>query len=97
MITNASRQQRERYCRPGGLELIENCEPAKADNFKGWDIHHRSEIRDGYVNSKEELIMMNLYYNRPHEELIFLTRSEHMKLHHLKNISGYSQKYKERN
>lgn len=25
---------------------------------------------------------MNLYYNRPAEELIFLTRSEHLTLHH---------------
>ena len=39
---------------------------------------------DDYINSMKDLIMMNLYYNRPAEELIFLTRAEHKKLHKLK-------------
>lgn len=25
------------------IEKVENYEKAKADNFKGWDIHHRLE------------------------------------------------------
>lgn len=73
----------QKYCRPGEFELIENYELAKADNFKGWDIHHRLELTlDGeYAHSIEELKRMNMYYNRPYFELIFLTRKEHNKLH----------------
>lgn len=73
------------YCKEGEFELIENYELAKNDNFKGWHIHHRLEIHDDYINSMDDLIMMNLYYNRPPEELIFLTKSEHMKLHRRSN------------
>lgn len=82
---------RESYCRPGELELIENYEIAKADNFKGWDIHHRLEltINGEYAHSTEELKRMNMYYNRPYFELIFLTRSEHNKLHNRLNGSKH--------
>lgn len=72
-----------KYCRAGEFERIENYELAKADNFKGWDIHHRLELTlDGeYVHDPEELKRMDMYYNRPYFELIFLTRKEHNKLH----------------
>lgn len=72
-----------KYCREGEESKIENYELAKADNFKGWCIHHRLELTlDGeYAHSKEELKRMDMYYNRPYFELIYLTKSEHMKLH----------------
>ena len=72
-----------RYCRSGEYELIENYNLAKADNFKGWCIHHRLELTlDGeYAHTPEELKRMNMYYNRPYYELIFLRRSDHVKLH----------------
>lgn len=72
-----------KYCRPGEFERIENYELAKADNFKGWCIHHRLELtlNGEYAHSKEELKRMNMYYNRPYYELIFLHLGEHMKLH----------------
>ncbi len=62
-------------------ELIENYEKAKADNFNGWDCHHRLETHfsDGTERPKNaqlsanELIALDMYYNRPPEELIFLT------------------------
>ena len=74
---------RERYCRAGELERIENYELAKADNFKGWDIHHRLELTlDGeFALTREQLKMHNMYYNRPYYELIFLTKAEHRRLH----------------
>lgn len=79
------------FCISEEVEQIENYELAKADNFKGWDIHHRLETHnsDGekrLVNlSRDELKSLDMYYNRPASELIFLTKSEHTKLHRKKN------------
>lgn len=73
------------YCKEP--EKIENYERAKADNFVGWECHHRLETHnsDGerrLVNiSTAELLALGMYYNRPAEELIFLTSSEHHSLH----------------
>ena len=71
------------YCKDD-ITKIENYELAKADNFKGWEIHHRLELtlEGDHARTKEDLIRMNMYYNRPYFELIFLTRSEHRTLHH---------------
>ena len=75
----------ERYCKD--YENIENYDKAAADNFKGWDCHHRLETHnsDGerrLVNiTQKELKALNMYYNRPAEELIFLRKSEHQFLH----------------
>ena len=69
------------YCKD--IENVENFEKAKKDNFKGWEVHHRLETHnsDGErreVNiSRKELIALDMYYNRPAEELIFLTTKEH--------------------
>ena len=60
---------------------VENYELAKADNFKGWIMHHKLEISTDYRNTVHDLKIMNLYFNRPPEELIFLTLSEHITLH----------------
>ena len=57
-----------------GKEITE--EKAKADNFIGWDRHHRLETHnsDGerrLVNlTVDELKALDMYYNRPAEELI---------------------------
>ena len=75
----------ERYCKD--YENIENYKKAKADNFIGWDCHHRLETHnsDGERRivdiTRKELKALNMYYNRPAEELIFLTKSEHNILH----------------
>lgn len=71
------------YFAPGELTKIENYSHAVADNFIGWAIHHRLELNDdGTVNKpRETLILENLYYCRPADELIFLTSSDHVKLH----------------
>ena len=75
------RHEFERYCKD--YENIENYEKALKDNFKGWHCHHRLETHnsDGErrlvdINHKE-LKALGMYYNRPPEELIFLTIKEH--------------------
>ena len=71
----------KQYCKD--YQNIENYEKALADNFVGWECHHRLEThtpegeRRGEDISHKELIALGLYYNRPPEELIFLTESEH--------------------
>lgn len=71
------------FCISSEYEQIENYELAKADNFKGWDCHHRLELHpDGSLRfTRQSLKDLNLYLNRPARELIFLTHSEHAKLH----------------
>lgn len=73
------------YC--SELERVENFERAKLDKFKGWHCHHRLEThnsdgqeREVFITS-EELRALDMYYNRPPEELIFMTGSEHISLH----------------
>ena len=66
------------YCRDD-ISLIENYEKAINDKTQTWDCHHRKESQ----YSVDELVDIGEYYNRPACELIFLTKSEHMKLHHL--------------
>ena len=71
----------EKYCKEP--EKIENYEKAKADDFKGWECHHRLETHnsDGERRlvdiSYKELKALGMYYNRPASELIFLTVKEH--------------------
>ena len=71
----------KQYCKEP--EKIENYDKAKADNFKGWHCHHRLETHnlDGERRlvdiTRRELIALNMYYNRPASELIFLTSKEH--------------------
>ena len=66
------------------LELIENYQQAKAENFACWCIHHRLEIQpDGTRMSRQELKDKDLYYGRPASELIFMRFGEHTTLHWL--------------
>ena len=75
----------EKFCKD--YKNIENYEKAKADNFKNWEVHHRLETHnsDGERRlvdiSYKELKALGMYYHRPADELIFLTRSEHNSLH----------------
>lgn len=63
------------------FKLIENFSDAAADPTQTWVIHHRKETEEG--KSKQQLIDEGLYFNRPPEELIFLTRAKHNELHSL--------------
>ncbi len=69
-------------------ELIENYEQAVADTTQVWECHHRLQTHtsDGERRlvdiTAKELKALDMYYNRPAEELIFLTKEEHGSLHH---------------
>lgn len=70
-------------------ELIENYDKAIADECQVWECHHRLETHtsDGERRKvdlkRDELIALGVYYNRPPEELVFITPKEHRKLHNL--------------
>lgn len=75
--------QVKRKCKDD-FSKIENYDKAVADKTKTWACHHRLEVTlDGKHNarSKKELERFGMYYKRPYFELIFLTPSEHRKLH----------------
>ncbi len=76
-----SKYSANKFCKDD-ISKIENYDKAMTDTTQTWDCHHRLEIHSDYTNSREELKMMNLYYNRPAEELIFLKHTEHMRLHY---------------
>ena len=67
-----------KYCK-NDISLIENYDKAIADKSLVWHCHHRRET----IYSAKELIDIGEYYNRPAEELIFLTPFEHIRLHQL--------------
>ena len=62
------------------FSLIENYELAINDDTQIWECHHRKEIE--LKLSGKQLDELGLYFNRPANELIFLTKSEHRSLHH---------------
>ena len=68
------------YCKDD-ISLIENYENAINDKTQTWQCHHRRET----VLSRKDLIEIGEYYNRPACELIFLTTTDHQRLHHLDN------------
>lgn len=72
----------KKYC-CDALCQVENYYIALQDNFEGWCIHHRLELHpDRSLRfTKKSLQDLNLYYNRPANELIFLTNSEHTIIH----------------
>ena len=66
------------YC-SDDISLIENYNEAVNDKTQSWELHHRLESE--LNKSVQELKDLNLYFNRPADELIFLTKSEHSSLH----------------
>ena len=81
MMTDHQKKNWKSYCSEL-LELVENYQQVKADNFACWCIHHRLEILpDGTRVSAKELIDQNLYFGRPASELIFMRFREHSALH----------------
>ena len=70
------------YCSED-IALIENYHEAITDEEKMWDIHHRRECdsEGRTLFTKKQLIDMGLYFKRPASELMFVTRSLHLKLH----------------
>lgn len=82
-IEFATWSNKKRYVEGGKVELIEKYELAKANGFKGWDIHHRLELHPdcSLRFTKKSLVKLGLYYNRPPNELIWIDRTEHHKIH----------------
>ena len=89
----------KRFCKD--YQDIENYEKAKADNFIGWECHHRLETHTSDGKRREvdipqkELIALGMYYNRPASELIFLPASEHRALKKGENNPFYGKKHSE--
>lgn len=80
MLSKNNLMYAKRFCNEN-ISLIENYEKAVNDS-EWYDCHHRLEIQEnGTLISRKKLIELNLYYNRPASELIFLTHSEHARLH----------------
>lgn len=81
------RERKRSYVILEEKELVENYNLALADNFRGWQRHHRLETHnsDGEKRlveiSPAELKALGMYYNRPAKELIWVTNAEHIKLH----------------
>lgn len=87
MISERGFNQNKKECYCITPELIENYDKAMADTTQIWHCHHRLETHnsDGERRlvdlTRDELNALGMYYNRPPEELIFLTDDEHTKLH----------------
>lgn len=88
MISNTRRTLRRyrQYCREP-IEMIKNYDKAINDKEHYYLLHHINEL----TFTREELIMMNMYYNRPASEFIFLTHAEHRHLH--KYCAGHVEGY----
>ena len=75
----------EVYCK--NYQDIENYEKALAEKNKNWEVHHRLETHNSDGERRlvditaTELKALDMYYNRPADELIFLTIYEHSRLH----------------
>lgn len=63
------------------ISLIENYDKAIADKLQTWHCHHKAEILPCGRFKQSDLKKFNLYYDRPSNELIFLTGLEHRRLH----------------
>lgn len=68
----------KRYCKED-ISLIDNYEAMMQDTSQRWVCHHRAEIDEN--KSMKQLTEEGRYYKVPAAELIFLTDSEHKKLH----------------
>lgn len=73
------------YCKED-ISLIENYDIAVNDKNRKWVVHHRGEILPCGRYGRIVLKKFGLYYHRPACELIFMTRTEHIKLHTIGNM-----------
>ena len=82
---------------------IENYDKAIGDTTQTWECHHRLETHtsDGERRlvdlTANELKALDMYYNRPPEEFIFLTKKDHVSLHYKGRMSpnkGHTSPFK---
>ena len=78
----ASDEYLKKICR--NYHLVENYMQARFDKENKWEMHHRREIDEN--KSRQQLIDEENYYDVAQEELVFLTKDEHNKLHHKDKI-----------
>lgn len=71
-----SENQVKKYCRED-ISLIENYDKAISDKTQTWDCHHRKESQ----YSVAELVDIGEYYSVQASDLIFITHSDHSRLH----------------
>ena len=69
------------FCREDASKIEGYDEAIKSE--EQYDCHHRLELHyDGSLRfTSDSLKKLDLYYNRPACELVFLSRSEHLRLH----------------
>ena len=77
----------KRYCSED-ISKIENYDKAIADITKTWHCHHSAEILPCGAYSTKTLMKFGLYWERPANELIFVTCQQHMRIHKIGNIFG---------
>lgn len=75
----------KKFCK-GDYTKIENYEKAIADTTQTWHLHHKDECKTlpsgiKVIRTREEMIENDRYFNCPVNELIFLTKSDHTRLH----------------
>lgn len=92
-------KQAKRYCRDS-LALIENYDKAINDTTQTWHCHHRDEVKvlpSGIIviRSTQDLKDAGRYFDCPANELIFLTKSEHRKLHSTNKSESHRMKIAE--
>lgn len=92
-----------KYCKDD-ITKIENFNKAFNDRNNVWICHHKLELTlsGEFANSVAELKRMNMYFNRPYYELIFIKNSDHIKLHRNcenlnNNVISMIKKHKPRN
>lgn len=68
------------------ISQIENYELAMSDNIQTWHCHHRAEVLPCGTFTQDDLKKHGLFFKVPASQLIFLTNSDHIRLHS-KNIS----------
>lgn len=82
-----------RICK--NIEEIENYEQAVNDLENKYECHHRMEIQpDGTKLTKKWMIEHKIYFNVDPCMLIFLTTTEHRKIHHKNKINSEVTKNK---
>ena len=91
----------KKFCKED-ISRIENYDLAIADTSQTWHLHHRLETHfsngdlrpiNSYI-SKAELIALDMYYDRPANELIFMTGSDHRSLHYKGKVLSLETKQK---
>lgn len=91
-ISRCKKWQLEHYCTD--ITKVENYYAFCKDNNEIYDLHHRLETHTSYGEkrlvqlTRKELEALDMYYNRPPEELIFLTHAEHTSIHMTGNKYG---------